>query len=59
MHDLVQIATVTRHVPRPDWLKVRLPGGDNYNESRGVVAHNEVHHSTQYPSSITLSVVKK
>jgi len=34
-------------------------GGDNYNESRGVVAHNEVHHSTQYPSSITLSVVKK
>jgi len=34
-------------------------GGDNYNESRGVVAHNQVHHSTQYPSSITLSVVKK
>jgi hypothetical protein len=34
-------------------------GGDNYNESRGIVAHNEVHHSTQYPSSITLSVVKK
>jgi uncharacterized protein len=34
-------------------------GRDNYNESQGVVAHNEVHHSTQYPSSITLSVVKK
>jgi putative CocE/NonD family hydrolase len=34
-------------------------GGDNYNESQGVVAHNEVHHSTKYPSSITLSVVKK
>jgi putative CocE/NonD family hydrolase len=34
-------------------------GGDNYNESQGIVAHNEVHHSTQYPSSITLSVVKK
>ena len=28
-------------------------GGDNYNESQGVVAHNEVHHSAQYPSSIT------
>jgi uncharacterized protein len=34
-------------------------GGDNYNESHGVVAHNEIHHSAQYPSSITLSVVKK
>jgi len=34
-------------------------GGENYNESEGIVAHNEVHHSTQYPSSITLSVVKK
>jgi uncharacterized protein len=34
-------------------------GGDNYNESQGIVAHSEVHHSTQYPSSITLSVVKK
>jgi putative CocE/NonD family hydrolase len=34
-------------------------GGDNYNESQGIVARNEVHHSTQYPSSITLSVVKK
>jgi uncharacterized protein len=34
-------------------------GGDNYNESQGLVAHNQIHHSTQYPSSITLSVVKK
>jgi len=34
-------------------------GGDNYNESQGIVAHNEVHHSTQYPSSVTLSVVKR
>ena len=34
-------------------------GGDNYNESTAVVAHNEVHHGQQYPSSITLSVVKK
>ena len=34
-------------------------GGDNYNESQGIVAPNAVHHSTQYPSSITLSVVKK
>ena len=34
-------------------------GGNNYDESAGVVAHNEVHHSAQYPSSITLSVVKR
>jgi hypothetical protein len=32
-------------------------GGNNYDESKGVIAHNEVHHSQQYPSSITLSVV--
>jgi putative CocE/NonD family hydrolase len=32
-------------------------GGDNVSESQGVVARNVVHHSTQYPSSITLSLV--
>jgi putative CocE/NonD family hydrolase len=34
-------------------------GGSNYDESQGVVAHNVVHHSAQYPSGITFSVVKK
>jgi putative CocE/NonD family hydrolase len=34
-------------------------GGNNYDESKGVVAHNVVHHSTQYPSSITITVVPK
>jgi putative CocE/NonD family hydrolase len=34
-------------------------GGNNVGESTGIVAHNEVHHSAQYPSSITLSVVNK
>jgi putative CocE/NonD family hydrolase len=33
-------------------------GGNNYDEIKGVVAHNSVHHSEQYPSAITLSVVK-
>ncbi|MGA8089962.1 MAG: CocE/NonD family hydrolase [Terracidiphilus sp.] len=33
-------------------------GGNNYDEVKAVVAHNQVHHSTQYPSTITLSVVK-
>jgi putative CocE/NonD family hydrolase len=34
-------------------------GGNNYDESKGVVAHNTVHHSKQYPSQVTLTVVKK
>jgi predicted acyl esterase len=32
-------------------------GGNNFDETKGVVAHNQVHHSAEYPSSITLSVV--
>lgn len=31
-------------------------GGNNYDESEGVVAHNSVHHSREYPSSVTLTV---
>ena len=33
-------------------------GGNNYDETEGVVAHNNVHHSRKYPSRIRLSVVK-
>jgi predicted acyl esterase len=33
-------------------------GGNNYDEAKGVSAHNAVHHSRQYASAITLSVVK-
>jgi hypothetical protein len=33
-------------------------GGNNYDETRAVVARNRVHHSAQYPSQITISVVK-
>jgi putative CocE/NonD family hydrolase len=31
-------------------------GGNNYDETVGVVAHNSVHHSAQYPSLVTLTV---
>jgi uncharacterized protein len=31
-------------------------GGDNVSETKAVAAHNAVHHSAEYPSSITLSV---
>ena len=34
-------------------------GGNNYDEAKGTVAHNVVHHSKQYPSQITVTVVKR
>ncbi len=34
-------------------------GGNNYDEEQGVVAHNQIHHSAQYPSQITITVVKR
>ncbi len=33
-------------------------GGNNYDEAKGVVARNSIHHSKQYPSSITVTVMK-
>jgi len=33
-------------------------GGRNFDEAKGVVAKNSVHHSKQYPSSVTVTVVK-
>jgi putative CocE/NonD family hydrolase len=33
-------------------------GGNNYDEAKGLVAHNSIHHSSQYPSTLTISVVK-
>jgi hypothetical protein len=32
-------------------------GGNNYDESKGVIAHNRVHHSKQFPSQIAVTVV--
>lgn len=34
-------------------------GGNNFDESVGVVAHNQIHHSKKYPSVVRLPVVKK
>jgi predicted acyl esterase len=33
-------------------------GGHNYDEEKGVIARNAVHHSRQYPSTLTITVVK-
>jgi putative CocE/NonD family hydrolase len=32
-------------------------GGNNYDEAKGVVAHNAIHHSRDYPSEVTVTVV--
>ena len=34
-------------------------GGNNYDEAQGLVAHNAIHHSREYPSEITVTVVAK
>lgn len=34
-------------------------GGRNYDEAKGVVARNAVHHSRQYPSEVKITVVRK
>lgn len=35
--ELIQIAPTAPRVPRPDWLKVRLPGGENYHELKSIM----------------------
>ena len=34
-------------------------GGNNYDESKGIVVENKIHHSKQYPSVIKLPFIKK
>jgi uncharacterized protein len=34
-------------------------GGHNYDEVTGVVAHNVIHHSKQYPSQVTVTVMRQ
>ncbi len=34
-------------------------GGNNYDETEGVVAHNTVHHSAAYPSQLRLPIVER
>jgi uncharacterized protein len=53
----IRIEVSSSNFPRFD--RNMNTGGKNYDEDKGVVAHNSVHHSRQYPSKITLTVVKK
>ena len=53
----VRIEVSSSNFPRFD--RNLNTGGNNYDEKTGVVAHNAVHHSAQYPSTVTLTVVKR
>lgn len=52
----IRIEVSSSNFPRFD--RNMNTGGNNYDETRGAVAHTAIHHSRQYPSAITLSVVK-
>jgi putative CocE/NonD family hydrolase len=43
----------------PRFTRNMNTGGNNYDETEGVVAHNSVHHSRQYPSQIRLPIVRR
>ncbi len=53
----VRIEVSSSNFPRFD--RNMNTGGNNYDEVKGIVAHNNVHHSRQYPSQITLTVVRR
>jgi len=40
---LVQIEALHRPSPRPEWLKVRLPGGENYQELKRIMRGLDLH----------------
>jgi hypothetical protein len=43
----------------PKYVRNLNTGGDNYNESEGVVATNTIHHSSENPSYIVLPIVSR
>jgi len=43
MAELIQIGANSRPARRPDWLKVRIPSGDNYFELKGLMRGLELH----------------
>lgn len=53
----VRIEVSSSNFPRFD--RNLNTGGNNYDESKGVVAHNQVFHTAQYPSQIRLPIVRK
>lgn len=52
----IRIEVTSSNFPR--FTRNLNTGGNNWDETEGVVAHNSVHHSSTYPSQIRLPVVK-
>jgi putative CocE/NonD family hydrolase len=55
--DRIRIEVAGSNFPRFD--RNLNTGGNNYDETTAVVAHTAIHHSAQYPSTLTISVVKR
>lgn len=53
----IRIEVSSSNFPRFD--RNMNTGGDNVSETKGVVAHNQIFHTAQYPSQIRLPIVKK
>src|SRR5690242_15776522 len=53
----IRIEVSSSNFPRFD--RNMNTGGKNYDETQGLVAHNSVHHSRQYPSTVKVTVVKR
>jgi putative CocE/NonD family hydrolase len=53
----VRIEVSSSNFPRFD--RNLNTGGNNYDEAKGVVAQNNVHHSKQHPSQVTFTIVKR
>jgi putative CocE/NonD family hydrolase len=53
----LRVALSSSNFPRFD--RNLNTGGNNYDEVKGVVAHNAIHHDAQHPSKITFTVVPR
>jgi hypothetical protein len=53
----IRIEVSSSNFPRFD--RNMNTGGKNYDETQGLVAHNSVHHSKQYPSTVKLTIVRR
>jgi putative CocE/NonD family hydrolase len=52
----IRIEVSSSNFPRFD--RNMNTGGKNYDEAKGLVAHNAIHHSTRYPSQVKLTVIQ-
>ncbi|MBZ5566038.1 MAG: lipoyl synthase, partial [Acidobacteriia bacterium] len=43
MGDLIQILSSPTPARRPEWLRVRIPSGENYFDLKGIMRHRGLH----------------